>query len=135
MKITTVIVDDDEVDRYVVKRKLGRRDEFGKVLEAGSGQQFIDEVDQGLLADEAGSPLVLMDINMPGLNGFETVDALQARVTEGSLPATLVVMMFTSSSNPDDKARAERLPIVAGYVIKPLDDTDVAEILRHYHAC
>ncbi|MEO0421142.1 MAG: response regulator [Pseudomonadota bacterium] len=134
MKITTVVVDDDEVDRYVVKRKLGRRDEFGKVLEARSGQQFIDQVDQGLLAGEPENPLVLMDINMPGLNGFETVSALQARVEDGTLPSTLVVMMFTSSSNPSDRARAESLPIVAGYVVKPLDDTDVAEILRLYEA-
>ncbi|MEO0974129.1 MAG: response regulator [Pseudomonadota bacterium] len=135
MQITTIVVDDMAVDRYLVKRKLSGRDEFGDVLEVESGSQFLEQLDQGLvapMADAAGRPLVLLDINMPGLDGFETARALEARVANGLLPSDLVVMMFTSSSHPQDRATAAAIPLVCGYIVKPIEDTDVETILDHY---
>lgn len=128
----TVLVDDSDMDRYLVKRYLTRRGAFGEIIEAGSGVEFIDSIcDTHRLDDMSAKPiLVLMDINMPIMDGFETVQALQQRVEKGQVPSSLVVMMFTSSDNPEDKKRAEQIDIVKGYIVKPIDDKDVERLIQ-----
>ncbi len=126
----TIIVDDDPMDRYLARRHLGRRSEFGEIVEVESGLDFLAAyVETGALAAARTRPaLVLMDINMPGLDGFETAQAMQERL--GAAGANPVIMMFTSSDNPDDRARADRLACVKGYIVKPLGDRDIAALLR-----
>ena len=127
----TIVVDDNKMDRYIVKRQLAKHPEFGDLMEATDGLDFLDNlVANGRVDDDNPKPvLILMDINMPGLNGFETAEKLQQRIDEGKGPESVVVMMFTSSDNPNDKARAEALDIVKGYIVKPLDAADI-ETLR-----
>ena len=135
-ELVTVIVDDDENDRYLVRRYLGKREEFGTVLEAATGVEFLERICDGHALD--GLPdrsiLVLLDINMPRLNGFDTALALQERVDAGTVPESLVVMMFTSSDNPEDRRRADAIDIIRGYIVKPLEDADVSELLALWKA-
>ena len=134
MKITTVIVDDEEMDRYIARRYLSKRPEFGDVIEAKHGTDFLENVcDSGRLGAVDQPPiLVLMDINMPGPDGFETVRALQARIDSHRVPPSIVVMMFTSSDNPKDKDEADTLSLVKGYITKPIDDGGADEVLALY---
>lgn len=134
MTTVTVIVDDSEVDRYLVKRYLKRHADFDEIIEAETGQEFLDDVcKSGRINRAEPQPvLVLMDINMPGIDGFETAERLQEMVQAGAAPDSIVVMMFTSSDNPADKARAEAIDIVKGYIVKPLDDADIEAIMKLY---
>lgn len=134
-KVPVVIVDDSEADRYIVRRRLSKVEGFGEVMEAEDGAVFLEEFFNGAgrVQSEILPLLVLMDVNMPGLNGFETIEELQRRVELGKGPASLVVMMFTSSSNPDDVAQAENLASVKGYITKPLDDVGIEKIRQIYH--
>lgn len=126
-KIPVVVVDDNEADRYIVRRVLSKAEDFDEVLEAECGNVFLEEFYDGTGKTFAEDPplLILMDVNMPGMNGFETVEELQRRSEAGKGPRTVVVMMFTSSDNPDDRERASHLVAVKGYIQKPLDETDV----------
>jgi CheY-like chemotaxis protein len=134
MDVLTVVVDDSELDRYMVRRFLSRHESFGEVLEATSGSEFLEQVvPSGQLDSKLPKPvLVLMDINMPGLDGFETAEELQAKVETGHVPDSLVVMMFTSSDNPRDRQRAEEIDIVKGYIVKPLDEADITYLKSLY---
>ena len=72
--------------------------------------------------------LILLDINMPCMNGFEFLQAysgLQAARTRAS------VVMLTSSPDPDDRSRALAFPCVRDYLLKPIDGASV-ETLAHY---
>ena len=139
MKIPVVVVDDSKVDRYSVRRRLSRNDDFGEVFEAEDGEIFLEQFYSGthgpLNLTQLESPLmVLMDINMPRLNGFETVEKMQERMEAGVGPQSIAVLMFTSSSNEADVARAESLPLVRGYFTKPLSDDDVIALRGFYLA-
>lgn len=129
-KVPVVIVDDSDADRYIVKRRLSKAGGFGEVMEATDGIVFLEEFFNGgpQLETEDLPLLVLMDVNMPGLSGFETIEELQRRVALGKGPTSLVVMMFTSSNNPDDMAQAENLASVKGYINKPLDESGIEKI-------
>lgn len=134
MSISVVVVDDEEVDRYLVKRRLGKDSDFGEVIEFQSGDIFIQE----MFSDELNAPhidspiLVLMDINMPGRDGFTIVEEAQRLISERKGPDSIVVMMFTSSNNEADKSRAETLDIVKGYLVKPLDTKSIQYIKDVY---
>ncbi len=64
--------------------------------------------------------LVLLDINMPGMNGWEFLDEYN-RLPPDRKQAEIVVML-TTSPNPADRERAEQLGILKGFCEKPLTE-------------
>lgn len=134
-KISVVVIDDEKVDRYIVKRRMSKLDVFGDVIEATNGDNFLEEYFQNESEFECSVPpplLILMDVNMPGRNGFETVEEIQRRMAQGRGPESIVIMMFTSSGNEKDRARAKTLDAVKGYITKPLDKEGIETILALY---
>ncbi len=72
-----------------------------------------------------------MDINMPGLDGIQTVEEIQRRsADEGRDPNSVLVMMLTSSNNLLDRQRATEFNNVLGYIQKPLDGDGILHILE-----
>jgi CheY-like chemotaxis protein len=136
LNIPVIVVDDTKADRYIARRRLAKHRQFAEVIEMPTGEQFLAEFFIPPISEQVDGRrvVVLMDINMPRLNGFETVAALQAHLDKGGGPDSMVVMMFTSSNNPADRQRAAEYQIVKGYIVKPLDDAGVAEIMRLYEA-
>lgn len=127
--IDAYIVDDREVDRYTARRRLANTGRFAAVHEAADGRIFLDKLfDRHNRADEKG-PLVLMDISMPFMDGFQTVEALRCRMVENGWPEDVVVVIVSSSSAPDDRRRAAETPLVRGYFEKPLRVIDVEAML------
>lgn len=98
-----LIVDDEEPVRNLVQRTLER--EGYNVVNAANGQEALDKVSKN------GIDLVLMDIRMPGLNGFQALDLIRQR-------SDIPVIMLTGIIDKD----ALRDALVCGaddYVIKP----------------
>ena len=122
-----IIVDDNEIDRYIVRRNLDTLAAFSHIIESQGGEQFLDDALPIVLA-ASSAVLVMMDIRMPGMNGFETVKALEQRTSGTAAYERLVVKIYTSSINPIDRQRAANLPLVSGYLPKPLDAAGLAEI-------
>ncbi|WP_176695386.1 response regulator [Phaeobacter sp. B1627] len=135
-KIPVIVVDDETIDRYIVKRQLAKCDDFEQVLEVATGGEFLEAYfsEPRLTTQQSKPLLVLMDINMPQMSGFETIEELQRRMDVDSGPDSVVILMFTSSNNPEDRAKAESLPTVKGYVVKPLDEGGVETIRELYYA-
>ena len=130
MHIPVVIVDDEEIDRLIALKRIARSP-WAKVLnpvfEAISGDVFLDTLFQSDALPE-GQKLVLMDINMPGRSGFETIEEMRRRMpTEGD---GTVVIIYSSSENEDDVARAKALDLVREYIVKPFDEADLETIVR-----
>lgn len=134
LKIPVIVVDDSDADRYIARRVLDRADGFEQLPAAETGDAFLQRLYTPPLPVPTSEPplLVLMDINMPGRNGFETVEALQDQMRKGNGPDSIVVMMCSSSAHPRDKARASSLNAVQGYLTKPLDEEGLAKIRALY---
>ena len=133
--MTVIVVDDEKLDRYLVRRTV--REVSGKtdVIEKASGAEFLEFVDAGG-ADGLDYPppnLVLLDINMPGVSGFEVLEALERRLaTDPDAMRRVVIAMFTSSANQDDRNRALRFPFVRDYVVKPLRHEQMQSLIAKY---
>jgi CheY-like chemotaxis protein len=100
---------------------------YTRVIVEGSG--VADQVVEFGLAAEAleflrrpeghGVDVILLDINMPEMNGFEFLDAYER--LHASQQAHAVVVMLTSSPDPGDRARALAYACVRDYVVKPIN--------------
>lgn len=108
-KPTVLIVDDSEMNRAILSEML--KDEYC-ILEADSGRAALDMVDR--YGDELS--LVLLDIVMPGVNGFEVLADLSRRSVSGNLP----VIMISSEDSDDVVLRAYELG-ASDYVNRPFD--------------
>ncbi len=137
MKLKVMIVDDEEVDRYLVLRALGKFDEIGQVVEFDDGAGAVDALSEDDFRHEWLAPppvLILLDINMPRMGGFEFLDNLSQIEEESSSPlAGCVILMLTSSDHFGDKERAASYSSVKGYIQKPISEEKLrAIILEHY---
>ena len=119
------LVEDDEVDRLTVERALAD-------LRVRNDLHFAhDGVDAlAYLHDKARDrpALVLLDINMPRMNGIELLRVMKADEQMRRIP---VVMLTTSA---EDKDRLESFDLsVAGFMIKPVDYAQFVEVVRAIH--
>ncbi len=108
-KPSVLIVDDSEMNRIILNEML--KDEY-RVLEADNGRTALDLVDR--YGDELS--LVLLDIIMPGMNGFEVLGELSRRTVADSLP----VIMISSEDSDDVVLRAYELG-ASDYINRPFD--------------
>ncbi len=127
---TILLVDDDETTNFLHQRLLLRLHVCDQVLVAGNGAQALDILAQPNGPFSSTNPvLVLLDLNMPVMDGFEFLEAVRA------LPAaqqqSAVIVILTSSGHTQDLDRTNNLPI-AGFLNKPLNQEKV-DSLRHIH--
>ncbi len=110
----TLLVEDNTDDAFLVLRSLRKAGVRGEVRWVRDGEAALE----ALLGDDA-DPLparVILDLQLPRYDGFEVLERLRGD------PRTrdLVVLVFTSSQHPDDRARCAALG-AQDFVTKPVD--------------
>jgi CheY-like chemotaxis protein len=91
-------VDDDEDDLTMLREALNRESEAYHIIEAFDGVHALELLQQMRQSHQQLPCLIVMDINMPGMNGRETLSALQ-RDSEFS---TIPVVLYSTSSSVSD---------------------------------
>ncbi|WP_242221316.1 response regulator [Shinella zoogloeoides] len=124
MKITSIlVVDDDENDQFICDYTIRKFDPSIRVLKALDGAEALD-----ILHRETPDAIIL-DINMPVMNGFEFLDRY---ATEFEVHAPIVALL-TSSRLGKDRERAMQYSFVKSYFEKPLQADHLrvmAELLK-----
>jgi CheY-like chemotaxis protein len=126
-----LLVDDDATTNFINQHLLKRMGVSEEVLVALNGQEALGMLQARCVQPCAACPaLVLLDINMPVMDGFAFLKAyneLPQALREGT-----VIVMLTTSMLDADMMRARQLP-VAGFLSKPLTRAGVNEVLhRHF---
>lgn len=117
-----LLVEDDEVDVLTVKRALRDLRVDNELTVAGNGEEAL-----GLLREHQRPrpALVLLDLNMPRMNGFEFLRAAR----DQSLLEGIPVVVLTTSRQDQDIFEGFKLN-VAGYMVKPVDYRKFVEIMQ-----
>ena len=127
---TILLVDDDETTNFLHERLLDRLRIADQVLLATNGRQALDLLaSPDSLFGSANPILVLLDLNMPVMDGFEFLEAFQA--LPSAQQRSIVVVVLTSSLNVQDLRRTNCLR-VAGFLNKPLNQTKIDSLLHIY---
>ena len=119
-----LLVDDDHITNFLNENLLREMNIAGDISIANDGQEALDFIKNNCLP---GSPpanlccdLILLDLNMPVMDGFEFLE----KFGELKVSCPVSIVLLTTSSNERDLQRAKNFNIV-GYINKPLTEAKI----------
>lgn len=114
------MVDDSESDAYLARKCYEKSVASNEFIWLKSGEELIEFLDK-VRSDVAPMPaVVLLDINMPGIDGFEALATIRAVPVFKEVP---IITMLTNSNDPRDIEKSRKLGS-NGYFTKPSDISD-----------
>lgn len=118
-----LLVDDDDTSNLLTTMIINDMDITEEVDVALNGEEalkyIVNKCEQARDGDQANCPgLILLDINMPIMDGFEFLEAYTNKF-EGN--SNIPIVMLSSSANRKDFDKAKAFNI-AGYIVKPLNE-------------
>lgn len=125
-----LLIDDDEPTNFLNRLTLEQAGCAREIRIAQGGQEALDYLDS---CGRQGSPrpdLIFLDINMPAMDGWEFLQ--RYRSLPADRKADIVLIMLTTSLNPDDELRTKAIPEVSGFENKPLDQRRLMALLDKY---
>lgn len=117
-----LLVEDDRLDAMTVKRALKEIHVTNPVVHLNNGEEALAYLRK---EDNPLPGLILLDLNMPRMNGIEF---LREAKTDTRLKMVPVVVLTTSREEQDRVASFEQS--VAGYMLKPVDYLQFVEVVR-----
>lgn len=108
--IQILLVEDDQLDVIDIKRTLDKMNIFYQMRVAKNGEEALELLE----AYNQNPDIILMDINMPKMDGLELLGIIR----QNNLWKNIKCFIITTSSEKTDKQKAEQLG-VSGYIIKP----------------
>ncbi len=119
--LRALAVDDHEVNRKILVEALsGWR---MQPVAVASGPEALEAVRQEKQRDARGFPVVILDVRMPGMDGFEVARKLR----EDPHLRGAVILMVSSAANDEDAARCNELGLV--YLTKPITNAQLLEAM------
>lgn len=125
-----LLIDDNEADNFYHKMVIEDENMANEVVIMNSGQKALDYLSTTDEGEYPSPDLILLDINMPGMDGWEFLEHYDR--LEEEMQAHVIVVMLTTSHDPNDLQRATSRPGVVGLKNKPLTPEMLREILENY---
>ncbi len=122
-----LLVDDDPDDNHYHQIIIKRMNIVEHIDIAANGIEAL-----AYLRNEANKipDIIFLDLNMPKMNGWEFLEKYKDFSPEKK--AKVLVVILTTSANPDDVKKGEEVPDVTRYETKPLTDELMSDILQKY---
>lgn len=125
-----LLIDDDEAINFVHKRVINKYDCTDKIVVVENGKQALDYLKSSIDGKSPSPEIIFLDINMPVMDGWEFLEEYQKLKKDQQ--GKVVLLMLTSSLNPDDLDRANKIKEVDGFRNKPLTSEMLEVILTKY---
>lgn len=125
-----LLIDDDRATNFLNEFVIKKADCTEHIQVAGGGGQALEFLKSGVAGNSPRPDLILLDINMPLMNGWQFLE--EFRKLEMVKKDEIVIVMLTTSINPEDQAVSETIVEVAGFRHKPLTRVIIDELLQAY---
>ncbi|MEO7214764.1 response regulator [Mucilaginibacter sp.] len=121
------VVDDDEIYTYTVTRIIARSEIAEKTIFFHNGRVALDFFVANAQKQDELPDLILLDINMPVLDGWQFLDEYVKLVP--TMGKKITVFIVSSSIDEEDYARARAFDVVTRFIVKPLTVDHLHDIL------
>lgn len=125
MAVPVLIIDDNEDDLFFTSLVLERCGGAYDPKQFESAEKALDWLSS---SPQPQSQIILLDINMPGMDGFDFLNGFEA--LPASVKSGVAIVMLTSSEDRGDRKRAEQFSSVRGYLTKPLERQAAAGLVN-----
>jgi len=124
-KINLLVIDDDDINIFIIKKIVEKTGYNVDMTAKTNGQLAIDYLKE--IIDTPNFPnLILIDINMPILNGWEFIEAYELLGNTHKVD----MYMLSSSVYENDIEKAKSYKTVKGFISKPLSIDRLIELLK-----
>ncbi|MDH3382383.1 MAG: response regulator [Flavobacteriaceae bacterium] len=119
--LTILLIEDDEIEIMKFNRTISKLQYPHKIIEAKNGEEALNILNK----KDQLPDIILLDLNMPKLNGIEFLSVLKQDNELRYIPT----IILTTSNNRKDILECYKIGI-AGYIIKPLKFEDYVELIK-----
>jgi len=113
-----MLIDDDKNDNFFHEREIKKDNLETNVIVMETGINALKYLKSMIKKKNIKPIIIFLDINMPGMNGWEFLEEYSH--LEKEFQGKVMIVMLTTSDSPESKARATRWGFVSDYITKPL---------------
>lgn len=125
-----LLVDDDEPTNYLHQDVLEDIGISKNITVAETAAEALQLLQRPKIADCKVPDIIFLDLNMPGMNGWDFIDEYaQMHRAYSKKP---LIYILTTSTNPADKKKAEGIKEIAGFMSKPLTEDMIMNMVQQH---
>ncbi|WP_158795524.1 response regulator [Pedobacter sp. L105] len=129
-KIELLVIDDDDINIFIIKKIVEKTGYETNMTSKTNGQLAIDHLKQFIDKNQNLPDLILIDINMPILNGWEFLDSY----ANLNIQKNIDMYMLSSSVYENDIERAKTYKAVKGFISKPLSIDHLVQLFENINS-
>ncbi|MDD7884977.1 two-component system response regulator [Flavivirga sp. 57AJ16] len=123
----TCIIDDDPIFVFGAKRIMEIANFSKSVMIFNNGKEALDNLKSIITHDEDVPDIILLDINMPIMDGWQFLDEFIKIKTKKAIK----VFVVSSSIDPADLKKAKKYEIIEDYILKPISVEKIKNIYKN----
>lgn len=125
---TILLIDDDEATNFLHKYIIEKEQFANNVVCMKSGQEALNYLTSKVDNNYPQPDLIFLDINMPGMNGWEFIE--EYKQIDKAQRGEKIIVMLTTSSDPFEREKAKAIDQINLFKSKPLTVDMVSTIIK-----
>ncbi|MCK0192532.1 response regulator [Arenibacter sp. F20364] len=125
-----LLIDDDEIFQFIMKNTIAEVSPNITIKFFSDGEKGIDFLRQNLGEANDLPDIILLDVNMPFMDGWEFLNEYKS--LQSQIKKEMDIYLLTSSNNPSDIAKAKEISALSGYLVKPISKQGIKNLISHF---
>jgi CheY-like chemotaxis protein len=122
------IIDDDPIYQLLINKIIAMAQTEYSIISFTNGKEALDSLTSNLEEDKELPEIILLDIEMPVMDGWDFMDHIEKALSEKRKKTAIYIV--SSSIAHEDKEKAKTFPEIMGYFSKPMDTGKILEITK-----
>jgi CheY-like chemotaxis protein len=127
---TVCVIDDDPIFLYLIKKTIEKSGVSNTTVLYEHPNEALESLKKIILAQGIFPEIILLDINMQYIDGWEFLDTLLPYVIVAGIKTSIYIA--SSSIAVENKLKAKTYPAVKGYLAKPINSEKLLEIINGF---
>ncbi len=123
------IIDDDAIYQKIIHKLIERSGVISSHTSFTNGNEAINALKNTLNENELLPDIILLDINMPVMDGWEFMEEI--KTIKSKINKRIIIYMVSSSIAPEDKNKSKTFSEIYSYIPKPVSVNDLMAIVSN----